>query len=82
MPRIEITYETTWSAECTVGDDGDVLLTAVMVEGEPLPWTYLPLTVDKLLTAAARAAEAEWLRDAAAAGVDAKLLERKEGERC
>lgn len=81
MARIEITHETTWSAECTVGDDGDVMLTAVNCEGEPLPWKYLPLTVDTLLCAAARAAEDEQMRAAAGAEVDARILERKEGER-
>ena len=81
MPRIEITRETDWSAEYEINGDGDVMLTVVQVEGEPLPWKYLPLTVDKLLIAKARAAEAERLRDLPGEIADMRLQERKDGER-
>jgi len=84
MPRIEITHETTWSAEYTVypGDGIHVVLTGVAVDGESLRWWGMPDVIENQLIDAARAVEAERMREAAGAEVDAKILERKEGERC
>jgi hypothetical protein len=82
MPRIEITHETDWSAEYEIDDDGFVsALLHCTVDGEPIPWVHIPLTVDKLLCDAARAAEAQRLRDLPGEIADMKLLERKDGER-
>ena len=79
--RIEITHETDWSAECTVLDDGDVVIASVRVEGKAIPLRWLPQTIDRLLCAAAREAEAQNRRDSAAEQADLKILRRKEGER-
>ena len=81
MPRIEITHETDWAADCYVSSGGDVSLTHITVEGEHIPWTLLPRTVDKLLCDAALAAEAQSRRDLAGEQADLKILRRKEGER-
>jgi hypothetical protein len=81
MPRIEITHETDWAAEYVVHEDGDVTLTDCTVDGEHIPWTLVPRTVDNLLVDAAREAEAQSRRDSAAEQADLKILRRKEGER-
>jgi hypothetical protein len=81
MPRIEITHETDWSAEYIAHEDGDVTLTCCTVEGEHIPWTMVPRTVDKLLIKAALAEEAQRLRDLPGEVADLKIQERKDGER-
>jgi hypothetical protein len=80
MPRIEITHETDWAADYEVDDEGDVTLTCCTVDGEHIPWTLVPRTVDNLLVDAAREAEAQSRRDAAGEQADLKIMRRKEGD--
>lgn len=79
MPRIAVQPE--WTAEYEIDRDGEVLLSQVECEGEVQPWKRVPDVVDKLLCDAARAEEAQRLRDLPGEIADQELQERKDGER-
>jgi hypothetical protein len=78
MPRIAIQPE--WTAQYEMDRDGDVKLGQIECDGEALAWDVVPECIDRMLCAAARAAEAERMREAAGVEVDARLLERKEAK--